>query len=589
MPNVQRAKLPQTNTRDLPGPDVTYDIRGTSLAGAGADIVKQVLPQVQQADQEKRSKFDDDAVTKAHSDLIAWQQHNIYANREQNPDAALVQEGEAALNLTPRYQGEHTKTGEKILAGLANDDQRTKFKKVLLAEDEQVFRTLNGHERTQYELKTAADYKSSIDLEVAKATRAYDEARGLDMPTLTNAIATGVGIVEMRARNQGVPAKEQEARKLEFTSRALVGVITNMRDKNPTAAMEIYNQSKTLLDFNTDEVRRLETSIQSVGDRFVGLREAEALVSSSTTESEALAKLAEKSKAGALRPEAARVAREEITSLNNAKRGARDAEDKDTYQRALDRSVTARGWTPYTDPEWDRLKDTGYQWALVEKWRAHNRSVSNDEATRRWQDSVDAEFERNFQARYNLEDPDALSGAYLDDPKKTGSLVSSGALPTDKSVANARKFASQGTKKVRTDTQRISRSSFVARVKTWVTTNEMLKNRNPDYQTDVVNAAMSQYDALEEKKGGANPTYEETNAIYSQMIQSGLADPGAWFDTEPMTYAEAVLKGKTGTWKANFVRIKDAKGNIRRGPRAEWNKIRGDPKYKDWTEVTDAQ
>jgi len=546
MPNVPRVDLPTSlNQKAIPSVDLTTPTRGSDFAGNMAQGIKEALPDVERYMAGVKEKADQDAVLKAHTQLTQWQQQNIFAPKDQNPQAALNQEGEAAANLTPRVTKDWDKFTAQIRSGLANDDQVREFDRKLAAENEHVFSTLATHERKQYEAVSQGVYKESVDAQVNAAWNAFSEDRGLDTEALQKTLATGVAVVNQRALSYSWPKEVREAEIKSFTSRALTGVITSIRDVNPGEALVMFNSNRDKLDFTQPGVKDLETGLRATAMKAQALALVASLSRQKLGPEEQLAKLNEMElvEKPQYRPEVTEHAKQLVELKLKQTEALKDIADKNTFEVGRNKiAANPWSWSPATSPEHQVLTSRGSAYAshLDDYARTLRRTNSSDASERRLQKAIDTQYLSGIKRDLSLDDPNAMDVKKHEDPAYQLSLTKGRGMPSPEAVATGQAIAGRSNKRG-DEMSKVSRMQFVSELYATASTIDYLQT--PEDKKNFVSQAATLYDSWRANNQNRIPDAETTNQIKSIVTLKMRTDPEASYFTGDMLYTEAMTQG----------------------------------------------
>lgn len=551
MPNVKAPAIPKRTSGPIPGADLITDVRGTSLAGGLAKGLEAVKTGEEQRAADLKQKADEANLLRARKALLDWQRKNIFAPKSENPEAALNLENELATGVTQMFQKEHDDYADSLDETLTSEEQKAQWARIKLAESEQVGKSLNAHERKQFEAVSETRYRDQIDALVQKAWLSYTKERGYDPAVISSSLAEANAIIDRRAKAYGWPEEVTKAQKLAASTRAITGLVTAMKEDAPGEAVRLFKDNKDKLDFTQPGVREMEAGLVAVGYRY----QAQALVAKMTREKlspeQMMAKLSVMETEEQLKEpvEVIGLAKQMVENKATETKKVKEVQDDSIYQAGLVRiSSDSKGLTKDTFYEYKVLaqrKSEKAYW-LWQKLEAAQREKSADTASRALQVNVDKQYINAVKRGIYSMDPKVLDLGNHDNPVFQQSLVPRRdgvpRLPTEAAIEQGKMLLAQFEKNTDAKTRQ---HRHEVNQKAWSIAYTLPRLNNNELRKEWVSKVMVQWD-LERSKKAAIPDTEWSDKLISKMTSVVVTDPGALFFKGEMGYDEAWSLGLLG-------------------------------------------
>ena len=249
MPTVPVYGQPRVQSAPLPGARLNPQAPNAAFAGAPPVDLSGVSHVLAGIVQEERQRANEVALVDADEQLGRFETSLLY-----DPEKGLLnRRGRDAFEVPELAKGEWEKKVGEIEAGLANDAQRSAFRRLTVQRGVDVDRTIQRHVSGEMRSYEEERTKSLLDVELNAALNAYQDPERVDMAAtrITDAITNF-------ARHNGLSAETRDAQVQGAVSSVYAGVVDRMlADGDDLAAKKYYESVKDKIS-GGDSVRTVK-------------------------------------------------------------------------------------------------------------------------------------------------------------------------------------------------------------------------------------------------------------------------------------------------------------------------------------------
>lgn len=269
MPQVPTLDLPQVASRPIGTPTSSLHSDPGMYAGleqAGQRVLGTATSMAQDAWHEEKAQQDSARVMDAYSQLGAWQHENVFDPEK----GALTKQGKNAIGIADTTMQAFDDNGRKVMASLANDDQRMTFSKILRQERESVYGTLQRHEGQQLEAVKKQSFDDAVETSISNAGNNFTNP-----PAIQDAQTLGEHAIEVRATQLGWSEDTKAVALRQYRTKLHGAVLERMAETDGVAA-------KTYLDAHAGELDgearvKIDKLVDAASVRDLSRKQAEAV------------------------------------------------------------------------------------------------------------------------------------------------------------------------------------------------------------------------------------------------------------------------------------------------------------------------